>query len=140
MSRVEEWEAFKRGEGLTRGTVEPRGQLAIFEARPDPGANRVGASHSGDPDTSRQAARANAPRSGSQRRRVLDAVAAAGARGVTAEEVAAATGMRSGASGNSAAKRLSELKADGWVAAVPGLHRRTAQGSKAQVYRTTIDG
>lgn len=95
--------------------------------------NRLGHWHGGDPLTSREAARKNYPRSGSQRRRVFDAVVAAGERGATAAELAIATGMKGAASGSSAAKRLSELKQDGWVAATDRT-RPTEQGGEAIVY------
>jgi hypothetical protein len=111
------------------------GQISIFDP-PRHDADRAGASHRDDPSTSRDAARANFPRSGSQRHRVLQAVADAGQRGLTAEEAAHATGMRSGVSGNSAAKRLSELKQAGYVESV-GLTRKTANGCEAQVFAAT---
>lgn len=111
------------------------GQISLLDP-PRHDADRAGASHRGDPATSRDAARANFPRSGSQRHRVLVAVAAAGERGLTAEEAAHATGMRSGVSGNSAAKRLSELKQAGY-ATPTGDTRKTANGCEAHVFVAT---
>lgn len=111
------------------------GQISIFDP-PRHDSLRAGASHRNDPVTSRDAARANFPRSGSQRHRVLVALAAAGARGLTAEEAARATGMRSCASGNSAAKRLSELKQAGYAAPAETT-RCTENGCQAQVFIAT---
>lgn len=118
-----------------RGVVLTPGQTSLFDP-PRHDADRAGASHRTDPHTSRDAARANFPRSGSQRHRVLLAVVAAGGRGLTAEEAAHATGMRSGVSGNSAAKRLSELKQHGYVAAT-GATRPTQNQCQAHVFVAT---
>jgi hypothetical protein len=111
-------------------TITP-GQISIFDP-PRHDSPRAGASHHGDPSTSRDAARANFPRAGSQRHVVLLAVVDSGARGLTAEECAEATGMRSGASGNSAAKRLSELRKAGYVRPT-GTTRKTANGCDSVV-------
>jgi hypothetical protein len=88
--------------------------------------DRIGASHSGDPETSSDAARLNFPRSGNQRRRVLEALAAR-SNGATFEELIADTGIRS------AAKRLTELKQGGWAFATDAK-RPTSQGAPAEVY------
>jgi hypothetical protein len=88
--------------------------------------DRIGASHAGDPETSSDAARFNFPRSGNQRRHVLEALAAR-TNGATFEQLIADTGIRS------AAKRLTELKAGGWAFAT-GSTRPTSQGGSAEVY------
>lgn len=88
--------------------------------------DRIGASHSHDPSTSSDAARLNFPRSGNQRRRVLEALAARST-GATFEQLIADTEIKS------AAKRLTELKAGGWAFAT-GSTRPTSQGGSAEVY------
>jgi len=100
-------------------------ELSLFD-------DQLGGVHRNDPLTSKAAALANFPRSGSQRRRVLRVIYAAGAAGLTAEEAADRTGMPSAASGNSAAKRMSELKQGGWIES-SGRTRRTRMGEQAQV-------
>jgi predicted ArsR family transcriptional regulator len=92
--------------------------------------------HQGDPDTSRLAALDNDPRAGTQREAVLRAIARSPG---TAEDVATRLGWASGASGNSAAKRLSELKARGLVEPT-GDRYRTSMGSLADEYRVTRAG
>ncbi len=89
--------------------------------------NRIGASHAVDPSTSRDAAILNLPRSGSQREAVLRKLVEFGARGATFEELQTATGIES------AAKRLTELKAGGWAFAT-GTTRPTHTGSPASVH------
>jgi len=88
--------------------------------------DRIGGSHSTDPETSSKAALANFPRSGTQRCRVLEALAARRL-GATFEELVADTGIKS------AAKRLTELKAGGWAIAT-GTSRTTSMGSTAEVH------
>ncbi len=89
--------------------------------------DRIGASHSSDPGTSQQAARLNFPRSGNQRRRVLEALAARKTNGGTFEELIADTGIES------AAKRLTELVQGGWVFQTEAT-RPTHTGSPATVH------
>lgn len=89
--------------------------------------DRIGASHSADPESSHRAALANFPRSGNQRRRVLEALAARKAGGATFEELIVDTGIKS------AAKRLTELKAGGWAIAA-NTFRKTSMGATAEVY------
>lgn len=104
----------------------------------DLGANTVGASHHGDPVTSRTAAERNSLRSGTQRTKVMHAIASHPA-GLTAEEVTRTLGMREATSGSSAAKRLSELRACGYVIAT-GMTRPTVNGAQANVWIATPDG
>lgn len=87
-------------------------------------------SHRGDPATSRGAALDNYPRSGTQKRRVLDELYRRGSRGATYPELQQALGI------GSAQQRLSDLKKDGWVEP-NGLERRTPRGSMADVYVVT---
>jgi hypothetical protein len=77
--------------------------------------------------TSRAAALALYPRSGSQRRAALEFIAASGARGVTDAEGQAATGIRRFRT------RRQELVEGGWVAE-KGERRRLATGNMAEVW------
>jgi hypothetical protein len=92
--------------------------------------DRIGASHSTDPGTSQQAAKLNFPRSGNQRRRVLEALVARGSNGATFEELVVDTGIES------AAKRLTELVQGGWVFQTEST-RPTHTGSPATVHLVT---
>ena len=116
-------------------SVQGNGAQLTFDSPLD---NKRGLSHRGDPETSRAAAVANEPRTGSQKRRVLIAFVASGERGLIAEELAAVTGMPSGASGNSAAKRLSDLKRDGWIVATD-RRRLTSNNVYAVVHVATAE-
>lgn len=109
-----------------------------------------GASHRGDPATSRQAARDTAPRTGTARRRALGYIVDAGEHGRTADELLRleeAAGRKP--AGNGPARRVSELKAAGAV--MPKLERDefgawtpatrpTRTGSEATVYVATAKG
>lgn len=103
---------------------------------PDPTENRMGGFRQGS-ETSQQAAVDNFPRSGSQRFRVLMAIAAS-SKGATYAELAVLTGLGGGASG-SAGKRVSELRRDGWVKS-SGETRDTPLGSPSQVMIMTKAG
>lgn len=81
---------------------------AEFEAGID--RNAPGRARSADPDTSKDAALGVFPRSGSQRRRIFDAIAKAGA--LTSEEVSEITGIPFA---RSSGPRISELKRGGWI-------------------------
>lgn len=83
-----------------------------------------------DPSTSKTAALRAKPRAGSQRQLLYRAVAAAGPRGMTAEEAAKATGIRL----NSASTRMSELVRGDWIAESAGGTRKTSGGEQAIVY------
>lgn len=76
------------------------------------GENSVGGARSSDPSTSKDAAVDVFPRSGSQRRRIFEAIAAAGADGLTSEEVSEITGIPFA---RSSGPRISELKRGGWI-------------------------
>lgn len=89
-----------------------------------------------DPATSKQANYHNAGRRGSQKRRILDAVAAADVRGLTADEAARVTRLPL----NSVSTRMSELVRGGFVAYSQGGERRTQRGEKATVYIATPKG
>lgn len=76
------------------------------------GENSTGGARRSDPDTSKDAALEVFPRSGSQRRKIFDAIAAAGENGLTSEEVSESTGI---AFARSSGPRISELKRGGWI-------------------------
>lgn len=103
----------------------------------DPGANLPGAMPSrGRPDdTDRAAALAVMPRSGTQRRRVLAAIALAGEQGLTDHELADVTGLYL----YSAAPRRTELLRGGWVRD-SGKRRETPLGAEAVVWTLTEAG
>lgn len=79
-------------------------QLDLFGPRP----GIVGAGH---PDTSRAAARGITPRTGTQRRRVLDHIARCGTEGATDAELQEALGLN----GNSERPRRIELVEAGLI-------------------------
>jgi hypothetical protein len=119
----------------------PAGNAGLF-------APAEGASHTGDPATSRKAARDTAPRTGSDRFRALERILVAGPRGCTADELLEADeadGRKP--AGNGPARRVSELKAAGAIEpAYPTfdsrspLTRKTRNGSDATVYVATVKG
>lgn len=116
-------------------TVSINGQrvvTAVMNCHPEerPDRNAVGGARGGDPDTSKKAAFDIYPRSGSYRHRALLAVARAGARGATYDEVADATGIEG------VWKRLSELKQGGWLT-TSGHRKVGSTGSDADVYVLT---
>ena len=74
-------------------------------------ANAPGAARNSDPSTAKSAAVNIFPRSGSQRRRIFEAIASSPA-GLTAEQAADQTGIDFA---RSAAPRCAELKRGGWV-------------------------
>lgn len=104
--------------------------------------NREPASHAGDPGTSRAAARNAWPRANSDRHRALDLLFAAGARGMTGDELDIELG------GYNGRRRLSDLKAAGYVhvkrersklaqatgGAITNAQRKTRTGAWADVY------
>lgn len=102
-------------------------QTNLFEHRVD--ENRPGLRHRDAPDTERAAARAVAPRSGTQRARVYAAVAAAGAAGMTDWQIADTAGVLRSA----VCARRNELVRDGFV--MDSSRRRVERtGSKAIVW------
>jgi len=99
---------------------------------PDPTSNQLGPWHAGDPGTSRAAALNNYPRSGTQRARVLSAIAAAGDHGATDYELGQALDLKVWVAGT----RRGELMRDGWVHATPTT-RPTDSGNAATVWTLT---
>lgn len=98
-----------------------------------------------DPSTAHRAWLENLPRAGSQRDRILRALALVARRGggiltaslrsgLTAGRVAEVTGLPL----NSVSTRCSELKAGGWIEVADTA--RTAQGARAEVYVLTPKG
>lgn len=103
-----------------------------LEPLASPDENSVGQFHgpaSGAPSTERAAAVLQYPKSGNDRRRVLDFLHDCGARGATDEEIATALGMRH----YTAAPRRNELAKAGWVAE-SGRRRPTTTGTPATVW------
>lgn len=96
--------------------------------------NRLGA-FARDPETSRQAALDNYPRSGKQRHQVFVAVAEAGERGAISDEIADALGIRL----YSAKPRLIELRRGGWVRK-NGKTRPSETNSQVDVHVLTEKG
>lgn len=115
--------------------TDPDGGTPVL---PSPDDNRVGAFHapaSGAPVTERRAAVLAYPNTGTGRRKVLDAIAAAGERGMTDDEVAGETGMYR----YSAAPRRNELLRDGWVED-SGRTRTNERGGQSEVWVLTDAG
>lgn len=83
------------------------------------------------PPTSRAAAARALPRSGSDRRRVYDLIAARGAEGATDDEIEVALGLPH----QTASARRNGLRDDGWVAD-SGRRRPTRTGAEATVWVT----
>lgn len=107
-------------------------QRSLFDPPPSPRAKsfrRAGLS------TSRDAAAANAPRAGTQRARILAALAATGDNGATDFELSISTGIAR----HVAAKRRGELVDDGFATA-SGRVRTTDTGSPAVVWVATERG
>lgn len=97
--------------------------------------NRPGTSHAGGPETEVAAAEDNAPRSGSQRARVLVCLADAGNDGMTDWELGVALSILR----TSAGKRRKELCEIGLVEDT-GWRRKTDTGSSAVVWSLTDEG
>jgi predicted ArsR family transcriptional regulator len=101
----------------------------------DVSENRPGPSHHNAPETSARAAVANAPRSGTQRWRVLRAVSFAGWTGLTDDEIGSKTGLH----GNAVRPRRGELVKAGFVED-SGLRRPSVMGNPAVVWTATRAG
>lgn len=98
--------------------------------------NRVGPHRHGQPATARQAAESNAPRSGTQRGKVLLLLARAGDHGATDYELAEAAGI---IRPHVAGTRRKELQQQGFVVETE-RRRNTDTGSPAVVWVITPDG
>lgn len=111
---------------MTKGTDQT--QASLFD-RPDPGRQKTttGRTH---PDTSHQAAERALPKSGTQRRRVLELLRSVYPGGLTDEEIRLRLGLPFGSS----LARRNELVTDGW-AEDTGKRRDTAAGGRAIVWR-----
>lgn len=103
-------------------------------APPTPSANQLGGFPAGS-ETARKAAIDNYPRSGNQRHRVLMAIAGAGERGRTREELAADLRLPD----NSVRPRVRELIEGGWVRATERT-RPTGTGSQSEVLALSEKG
>jgi hypothetical protein len=108
------------------------GQLDLF-GLPEPDERSIGGFHAPEseaPDTERLGAIDVYPRSGTQRRRVLDAIAAAGDDGRTDDELRLELNIWR------AEARREELKRAGWVED-SGRRRRTSVNGTAAAWRLT---
>ena len=114
--------------------VEPVDQPSLLDPLPNPGAPSIGRFHADPKPTELRAAIESYPRSGSQRRRVLDVIAAA-PDGRLDEEIAAVPGIADTAHRT----RRNELVQDGWVED-SGRTRRTASGTDSIVWVLTEQG
>ena len=112
---------------------------AIHPPLSDPDVNTPGRFHqlAPGPETERKAAFTVMPRTGTQRRMVLDAIAAAADRGMTDFEVSVALGNVTHRW--VLATRRGELEAGGWVEN-SGRVRKTDTGSDAVVWVLTEAG
>jgi hypothetical protein len=122
----------ERDADLVRGAIEAL-QVAQIDQPPDPGARQLGP-FARRSETSRQAALANYPRSGSQRMDALLRVAREGRRGATRDELSQWLGWPP----NVVGPRVLELKRGGWLrSGVPSAGeaycRRTRAGNDAEV-------
>lgn len=120
---------------LAQGTSSDPDDLGIPEPQlrlGDPTASRPGARHAAAGDTERASSLAQAPKSGTDRRRVLDHLASTGDTGATDEEISIALEMRL----YTAAPRRTELVSAGWVED-SGRRRPTTTGSPAAVWVLT---
>ena len=111
-------------------------QLDIFnQPRSDPDANRVGKFQgpaAGAAPTQREAAILAYPRTGTQRRRILDFLIGAGEHGATDEEMQKALDMNP----STQRPRRVELVEGGWVERTD-RRRRTSSKTPAAVWRVT---
>lgn len=106
------------------------------EPLPDPARNEVGRYHHDGTDTERTAAVLAAPKSGTQRAAVLEALRAAGERGATDHELWRATEQKC-VRPHVAGTRREELIADGWPIRDSGKRRTTDTGRPAIVWVLT---
>lgn len=102
---------------------------------PDPGREMVGRYHQAGPATERETATRIAPRTGSQRLKVLQALQDAGDKGCTDYELHAHHHI--GARPHVPGSRRGELIADGWKIVDSGRRRRTDTGNRAIVWVLT---
>lgn len=106
----------------------------LQRARPDPSRPLEGRRHADGGDTERHAARAVAPRSGTQRAAVLEVLRAAQASGDGCTDYELWR-LGIGARPHVPGTRREELIADGWPIVDSGLRRPTDTGSPAIVWR-----
>lgn len=123
------------------GMVEPDnvGYVPVEEPLSDPDKKDIGKFHaptSDAPDTERLAALSVYPRSGTQRRAVLDAIASAGERGLIDEEIAERLGMLA----NTERPRRVELEQGGWVVNSGRTRKTAASGTEAAVWVLSAQG
>lgn len=98
--------------------------------------DRTGKARRDAPATSKAAAIKVAPRSGTQRRTLLDRLAQLGTYGATRDELAESLGMTP----NTVRPRLVELMEGGFAYVDPNQQRPSASGEPAEVLRATEKG
>lgn len=111
-------------------------RVSLFAVRPDPGRPLEGRRHARATDTEISAAERVLPRSGSQRRRILERFVAMGGQGSTDYEAGQALGIFRWVAGT----RREELIRDGWPIVDSGLRRPTDTGSPAIVWTLLEEG
>jgi hypothetical protein len=109
--------------------VDVMDQQSLWDDRPDPAANRVGAAHWNASDTEQEAAMQIQPRSGTWRAKVLEEITRAGDDGATDWELH----VRTGGLLYTIAPRRNELLNDGWIRD-SGRRRVTPNGTRAIVW------
>lgn len=107
-------------------------QLSMDVRRPDPTRTIPGRHHADGPETERIAAALVAPRAGSQRSRVLEALQQAGQYGATDNELHFV--HKIGARPHVPGTRREELIRDGWPIVDSGKRRPTDTGAPAIVW------
>jgi hypothetical protein len=112
-----------------------RGEQDNMSALSNPDANTRGVHHASPHDTEKEAAYRAMPRTGTQRRLILDAIARASERGLTDEEIAVLPGVADTAHRT----RRNELVLGGWVAD-SGKVRHTKSDSESIVWVLTDRG
>lgn len=122
----------RRCGGTQRVRSAQHGVMKHCPACTGPAEPAVGTTRRTDPSTSHRAALDNAPRSGTQRARVLTYITAQGEQGATDFEVSKKTGIQR----HVVAKRRGELEELGWVEGIQE-ERPTDTGSMAKVHRAT---
>lgn len=133
------WELVERDNGVWQcadcGYFEPLEPELPAEKLPSPDDVRIGKFQAEPHPTALRGAVKVYPRSGTQRRLILDAIAAAGERGLTHDEIAAVPGVADTAHRT----RKTELVEDGWVED-SGRTRPTVTGTDAIVWVLTEQG
>lgn len=114
-------------------TTRPGGDDGDRPPPVDRNVTRVGRDH---PDTSKKAAAAAFPRSGTKRRRIFDLIASKWPDGMTDDEIERATGWTH----QSVSASRNSLAGDGWIADSGDTRKVAASGNDAIVWTLTGHG